>query len=103
MSEYAEIIELLEDLAGADEITEATYVNFGGCMRDWRDGLNEAANRLHAMSLSAPAPSQGADGYRDAFYELAEMLGIGARPHSPKTVWESEMRPCLQALLEPRP
>ena len=56
-----------------------------------------------APALSAPAPSQGADGYRDAFYEIADLLGIGARPDSPKTVWETEMRPMLQALMEPRP
>lgn len=45
------------------------------------------------------APAKAAEaGYRDAFYEVAAMLGIGARSASPKEVWEQEMRPKLAAL-----
>lgn len=38
------------------------------------------------------------DGYELAFYELAKIMGIGARPASPGHVWRSEMLPrILQA------
>jgi len=50
--QITEIVDLLENLAGADEITEATYVNFNGITRDWRDALNEAACMLQPL----PAP-----------------------------------------------
>lgn len=35
------------------------------------------------------------EGYKQAFYEMAEILGIGARPHSPKNVFEQVMKPML--------
>lgn len=35
------------------------------------------------------------EGYKQAFYEMAEILGIGARPDSPKTVFETVMKPTL--------
>jgi hypothetical protein len=38
-------------------------------------------------------------GYVSAFYELAEMMGIAARPCTPKAVWEREMRPRLALAL----
>lgn len=34
-------------------------------------------------------------GYVTAFYELAGMMDIGARPRSPEQVWEREMKPRL--------
>ncbi|MGY2732351.1 hypothetical protein [Sphingomonas sp. UYP23] len=42
-------------------------------------------------------PASG-DGYATAFYEIAEMLGIGARAASPTAVWRDEMQPKLEAL-----
>lgn len=38
-------------------------------------------------------------GYRDAFYELASLMGIGARAASPKDVWEREILPRLKEAL----
>jgi hypothetical protein len=35
------------------------------------------------------------DGYANAFYDLADIMGIPARTASPKDVWEKEMRPRL--------
>lgn len=43
--------------------------------------------------LAHAAPQQA--GYSDAFYELAKLMGIGARAQSPKVVWEREMLPRL--------
>lgn len=37
-------------------------------------------------------------GYVHAFYEIAAMLGIGARAKSPASVWQDEIKPKLQAL-----
>jgi hypothetical protein len=34
-------------------------------------------------------------GYVAAFYEIADMLGIGARADSPANVWANEMKPAL--------
>ena len=44
-------------------------------------------------------PTQPDTGYTDAFYQLAEMMGLPATPHSPKHMWEMIMRPRLQDLL----
>ena len=35
------------------------------------------------------------EGYKQAFYEMAEILGIGARPDSPKDVFEQVIKPTL--------
>jgi hypothetical protein len=61
--------------------------------------------------MTHPDQSNGSDrkvsqeapdfGYAEAFYEIAGMLGIGAQPYSPKQVWETQVRPTLQALLAP--
>jgi Lar family restriction alleviation protein len=40
----------------------------------------------------------GEAGYVEAFYELADMMGIGAQPRSPKDVWEQQMKPRLAPL-----
>lgn len=52
---------------------------------------------------TAAPPAQGIEGYQGAFYELAGMLGMTAQPCSPKEVWETQMRPALQALTTPDP
>lgn len=57
-----------------------------------------------ALSASEPAPLSGeGQGYADAFYELATLMGIPARPVSPKAVWEAEMLPRLKAALSASP
>lgn len=42
------------------------------------------------------------EGYKQAFYEIAEILGIGARPDSPKDVFEQVMKPMLMNLKKER-
>ena len=39
------------------------------------------------------------DGFQSAFYEIGDMLGMTAQPRSPKEVWETQMRPALEAKL----
>ncbi|MBB3832539.1 hypothetical protein FHR55_000705 [Xanthomonas arboricola] len=67
--------------------------------------LNEA-QWAEVVDAIIAALSREQAGYIDAFYEVAEMLGIGARVRipgtdegSPKHVWETEMRPMLMAAL----
>lgn len=40
--------------------------------------------------------------YKHAFYEMAEILGIGARPDSPKNVFDLVIKPKLEALMKER-
>lgn len=62
-----------------------------------------ACNR--ALATPSPSPEREASmgepqaGYIKAFYEVADLLGIGARTCSPKEAWEGEMRPRLVTLL----
>ncbi|QJB21966.1 hypothetical protein XccvBFoX3_gp66 [Xanthomonas phage FoX3] len=66
-----------------------------------------AALRAVIAALSAAQHSnESLSGYMGAYYEVAEMLGIGARVRmpgtdegSPKHVWETEMRPMLLSVL----
>lgn len=68
------------------------------------EGLDEigvAASR-NARATAARRRGDVSDGYAKAFYEIAEMLGIGARAQSPAEVWEKEMKPELyRRLLRP--
>jgi hypothetical protein len=43
---------------------------------------------------------QSADGYMDAFYKVASLLGIGARTLPPMEVFHGEMVPRLEAVLK---
>lgn len=40
----------------------------------------------------------GPTGYADAFYEIAKLLGIGARSDTPANVFKNEMLPKLERL-----
>jgi hypothetical protein len=42
------------------------------------------------------------EGYKQAFYEIADILGIGARPDSPKDVFEQVIKPMLINLKKER-
>lgn len=68
----------------------------------WRDfskvGVESAVNAIRSMAVTHGL--QGYSGYVDAFYELAGMLGLSAQPQPPKEVWETQMRPKLQAIFE---
>lgn len=43
--------------------------------------------------------SRDADGYREAFYQIADLLGLPAMPISPKEAFETVMLPRLRELL----
>jgi hypothetical protein len=47
-----------------------------------------------------PAATQADRGYIDAFYKVAELLGVGARPNPPKVVFETVILPRLRDLLQ---
>jgi hypothetical protein len=36
------------------------------------------------------------EGYRDAFYQLGELLSIPAQAHPPALVWEKQIKPCVE-------
>jgi len=59
----------------------------------------------HPSSYTAPVEASGSErgGYVTAFYEIADMLGIGAQAASPAEVWSQKMRPRLEAALRPQP
>lgn len=42
------------------------------------------------------------EGYKQAFYEMADILGIGARADSPKNVFDLVIKPKLEALMKDR-
>ena len=42
------------------------------------------------------------DHYANAFYAIADLLGIGASPDSPAVVWQRDMFPMLQQLVKER-
>ena len=71
----------------------------------WNEA-NEPIADGDAPELAAlrPQPSgETREGYVNAFYEIAEMLGMGAQAASPSEVWAREMRPRLEALIRPTP
>jgi hypothetical protein len=44
-------------------------------------------------------PQTGQDGFMEAFYEMAEMLGVkGAQAKSPEQVYHEQVKPALEAL-----
>lgn len=62
----------------------------------WKDGT-----KLYA----APVQEQPAqpDGYADAFYQIAALMGIPAQDASPQHVFETQMLPGLRAVLQEQP
>lgn len=61
------------------------------------------AVRAEGVELKAQRDALAAnEGYKQAFYEMAEILGIGACPDSPKNVFELVIKPKLEALMKER-
>lgn len=61
-----------------------------GLITDMDSEIEELRTALHQADL---------DGYRTAFFEIGELLGMTAQPFSPKEVWETQMRPALHAAI----
>jgi hypothetical protein len=57
-------------------------------------------NATETTMTANPNPIPAEAGYRDAFYELAALMGIPARAKSPQEVWNDEMLPRLKSLLD---
>lgn len=66
--------------------------------RDQLDVIASAVNRANGQS-SAPAPA-AEDGYREAFYRIADLMDIPAMAMSPKQAFETVMLPRLKAAFE---
>lgn len=60
--------------------------------------LKAAETEVQRLNATAQ-PDDSNDGYVKAFYEIAAILGISAQPNSPKHVFETVMKPKLQALV----
>jgi len=78
-------------------------------MQTWEDAWDALPDGMHAytrarqaginaLGVARAARHDAADGYTTAFYEIATMLGIGARAASPADMWRDQMRPKLEAL-----
>lgn len=53
-----DVADLLENIAGSDDVTEALYLSWNGVIRPWREALNEAADAI--LSLPTPPATEGA-------------------------------------------
>lgn len=66
-------------------------------------GIEADTVQAGVMELKAQRDALAAnEGYKQAFYEMAETLGIGACPDSPKNVFELVIKPKLEALMKER-
>jgi hypothetical protein len=59
-----------------------------------------AWNRRAALASSPASPVPAEDGYTKAFYEIASVLGIGARNDSPENVFRNEMLPRIKLMAQ---
>lgn len=64
----------------------------------WKDEPSPASR---IESLTAERDSSA--GYKEAFYQIAELLGIPAQDKSPREVFEEQMLPAIRTALEPTP
>lgn len=80
----------------AAEGCEARNVNTANVM-----GLGQVHRATEARPAEvAPLPETAcSDGYKDAFYQIAELLGLTAMPISPKAAFETVMLPRLRELV----
>jgi hypothetical protein len=76
-------------------------------LRPGHTDLMVSPESIDAFLEANPPPVEAGgserDGYVTAFYEIADMLGIGAQAASPAEVWSRQMRPRLEASLRPQP
>ena len=83
--------EVMNPPQSAAEGCEARNLNTANVM-----GLEQVHRATEARPAEvAPLPS---DGYKDAFYQIAELLGMAAMPVSPKEAFETVMLPRLRKL-----
>lgn len=62
---------------------------------------DDAVNLITELKAQRDALAEN-EGYKQAFYEMAEILGIGARADSPKNVFEQVIKPMLINLQKQR-
>jgi len=64
-------------------------------------GVTDYVELAEAATAAMPTPSDQEKGYKDAFYQLSDLMNIPAQPRPPRCVWEAEMLPRLRAALVP--
>lgn len=74
------VVDLLENLAGADDVTDGLYVSFNGVMRHWRDAMNDAADLLQD---SARRDAEEIERLRAALQWYANPEIYKPHPHGP--------------------
>jgi len=73
--------------------------NFGSAQR-WREQRDEWIEKFAPSKLPKLSGEPGcSDGYKDAFYQIAELLDMTAMPISPKQAFETVMLPRLRELV----
>ncbi len=74
-------------------------------MPDFTEGMSTADMVAACIGLLEQrrdvieAPAMGSEGYVEAFYQIATLLGVPAQSASPKAVFEEQMLPRLKALV----
>jgi hypothetical protein len=84
-----------------DAITNAALPLATGVDKDLHAAIIERA-RVQveiADAVVALLDTKAQNGYTDAFYAVASMLGMPAMPTSPRSAWENEIEPRLRKLI----
>lgn len=77
-----------------------------GARFDWGSamGMDEMDDgefiRFEDHELIVKKSMEDVKGYIDCFYQLAEIMGVGAQPCCPKEAWEAQMLPRLAHILD---
>lgn len=81
-------------MSGSDDLsTRIARILRADRSASWIPDLCELIRTERAAAIASR------DGYVSAFYDVAQLLGIGARASSPADVWATEMLPMLRVLL----
>lgn len=83
------------------EVSEDTLQTIRGCLRSAEGDIDQLKAEVDALRKAAEQQSNPGPGFGDAFYKVAEMVGVtGARPCSPMEVFKTEIVPALEAAVK---
>jgi len=74
---------------------DPTYM---GLRKEAADEIERQGEIIRLYRMIRPVGEPPADGYRAAFFQIAEVLGMEAMPISPKEAFETAMLPLLRKL-----
>lgn len=99
-----DLLNLIREYTGPCPEDDYEGVDLPEELRTWFDGYRDELIRTGSLATRQQLSDSagGGDGYKDAFYEIGDMLNIPAQALPPKYVWENEMRPKLVAALATR-